>query len=212
MGKRAIIYTSLVLMMAINSVFGQDKPVSSVEKKQRNRQWDLFLNFSDRGTGAGLKLFYDLENKDSKLGFGFMITGVRGKGEYIYYDPYYNPFYPYRKVTSKFFTVIIPFTVSLKKPVLREEISSDFRPFIIGEIGPVYGIAFPRGGGFSKSLSRGKGQLTLGVFTGFGIEFGNEQDRVYGITLGFHYMWFPDMLGERQDYPGFDIRFNFINN
>ena len=211
MVKYKIILTWLVLLMSINSVFAQDKPAGSVEKKQRNRQYDLFLNFSDRGTGIGLKLFYDLENKDSKLGFGVMITGVRSKSEYIYYD-IYNPFYPYRKVGSNFFTMIIPFTVSLKKPVLREEISSDFRPFIIGEAGPVYGIAFPKGYGLSKNLSLGKGQVTLGIFTGFGIEFGNEQDRVYGITLGFHYIWFPDILGERQDYPGFDIRFNFISN
>ena len=209
MVKRTIIFTLLVLMMATNNAFGQDKPASGVEKKQRNRQSDIFLNFSDRGTGAGLKLFYDLENEDSKLGFGFMIAGVRGKGEYIYYDPY-NYYYPYRKVGSKFFTMIIPFTVSLKKRILREAISSDFRPFIIGETGPVYGIAFPKGKGFFKNLSLGKGQITLGFFAGFGIEFGNEQERVYGITLGFHYMWFPDMLGERQDYPGFYIRFNFI--
>jgi len=210
-GKHTIIFTLLVLMMAINSAIGQDKPASSVEKKQRDRQWDIFLNFSDRGTGAGLKLFYDLENKDSKLGFGFMIAGVRGKGEYIYYDPY-NYYYPYRKVGSKFFTMIIPFTVSLKKPVFREDITSDFRPFIIGETGPVYGIAFPKGNGFFKNIRLGKGQLTLGAFVGFGIEFGNEQERVYGVTLGFHYMWFPEYLGERQDYPGFDIRFNFISN
>lgn len=212
MGKRIIIFTALVLMMAINGVFSQDKPASSVGKEQRNRQLDLFLNFSDRGTGAGVKLFYDLENKDSKLGFGFMIAGMRGKSEYVYYD-YTNPYYIYpQKVGSKFFTVIIPFTVSLKKPVLREDITSDFRPFIIGEAGPVYGIAFPKGNGFFKNIRLGKGQLTLGAFAGFGIEFGNEQDRVYGITLGFHYMWFPEYLGERQDYPGFDIRFNFISN
>ena len=78
-------------IVLIISVFGYDMAAAQDDeiKFDRNRQLDFYLNISDKGTGAGFKLFYDLMNRESKLGFGLMITGVRGENEYLYYDPYY---------------------------------------------------------------------------------------------------------------------------
>ncbi|MFC1555112.1 hypothetical protein ACFL7D_10785, partial [candidate division KSB1 bacterium] len=161
--------------------------------------------------GGGLKFLRKLNDSDNSFGYGFIIGNIRGSKEAVVYDPYYyDPYFPYKKVGNEYFTLVVPISVSLKKRLFKNAIESDMRPYIVGEAGPVYGIAFPNTGKFTRSFSKGKGQVTLGAFVGFGVDFGEEAGRTYGITIGFHYMRFLEPLGERRDYPGFDIRLSFI--
>ena len=204
----SIICSMLVFAAPFNPVFGQERPEGAAEKLQRQRQLDFFIDISDEGIGAGLKIYYDTLDKDTKLGFGFLFTGVRGEEEAIVFDPFTG--IPHR-VGRKFFTVLAPFNFSIKRRLFRERVASNLRPFIVAEAGPVWGIAFPTANGFSNGIKKGKGQLSAGAFMGFGIEFGDKKTREYGLTLGVHYIKFPHALGERSEYLGIDVRFSFLN-
>ena len=233
--KRRISSVCMVIVaMSAGNLFGQQNSSENVPqdiiKFKRPRQTVIFFNVSESGMGVGLKMYYQAINQDTKIGYGFMIGGVRGENESIYVDPY-DPFgYP-RKIGNDFFTIMVPLNVSIKHRLFREAIESTMRPFIVAEVGPVWGIAFPSrdlnaGNGspnpspfnlkndysFGKKLRKGKGQLSVGLFAGFGVEFGSEETKQLGFTLGFHYIKFPDALGERAEYMGINLRFSFLTN
>ena len=107
--------------------------------------------------------------------------------------------------------MMVPLTVGIKRRLWRDAIESDFRPFVIAEAGPVFGIAFPTGHGFARNIKKGQGQITAGIFAGFGIDFGDANQKTYGITIGGHFIPFFKNLGEEDTYFGLDIRFNFLN-
>ena len=206
MKTRIAVFSLLVMTLAPGGALSQPKPPGEVRMAGRQRQTDFFINVAETGIGAGLKFYYDAFNQDTKLGFGLLVSGVRGKDEFVYIDIYGFP----QRSGTEFFTMIVPMNVTLKRRLFRESIESNMRPFIVGEAGPVWGIAFPRNFGFRESISKGKGQISVGGFVGFGIEFGEEEAHEYGFTLGFHYIKFPDALGERAEYAGVDFRISFL--
>ena len=188
-------------------------PLSAQETKiaHKKRKSEFYFNISDRGTGVGVRLLYDREKKIDTIGYGILIAGIRGEKEYIYSNPYSYYSYP-EKRGSKFFTIVTPVTATYKKYVFTESIQPNLRPYINFDVGPVYGISFPKGvGGFSKSMSKGKGQITAGAFIGFGVDIYAGSGGMYGASLLYQYYRFPTVLGERKEYAGMALRLSFIS-
>ena len=206
--KHIFIFVVLLSFAASIPAVGQEKSTLGVEKFRDKRMLDFFLNLSSVGTGVGAKMHFTTDNPDLRYSFGFQIGGVRGENEYSYIDPYT---YNYYRGNRQFFTMMVPFTFGFKRRVWRDDIESDFRPFFLAEAGPVFGISFPTGDGFSHGLKSGRGQITGGGFIGFGIDFGKETERTFGVTLGIHFINFPETLGEKKGYNGFFLRLNYLN-
>ncbi|MFC1477525.1 hypothetical protein ACFL6L_03555 [candidate division KSB1 bacterium] len=200
-----MILTACFLFSAVAA--GQGIRPGEVEKVKAPRMADFFVNLSSTGTGIGLKVHYQTADRDTRISLGVQLSGIRGEDDYTYFD-YYT--YTYRKKSS-FFTLVMPVTAAVKRRIWRESIEDNFRPFLIAEAGPAYGISFPTRYKFSKNFNKGKGQVTLGAFLGFGVDFGSQAERTYGVTLGYSIMPFAEKLGEKKKYKGFVIRFNFLN-
>lgn len=201
--QRLIVVLVAALAMSVPAFAQEDQKTVAMFK-----QSDIFINLSSTGTGAGFKIHFPTNNQDVRYSLGLQISGVRGENEYTYYDPY--SYYP-RKGGSNYFTLIVPMTVGVKKRLWREKIDPSIRPFVALDAGPVYGVAFPRLHGIGRSVNKGQGQITGGAYLGIGVEFGNEDERTYGVTIGVHVFGFPETLGEKANYNGFDLRLNFLN-
>jgi hypothetical protein len=218
---KKILCAIIIIAFGFSSAYGQDDSDLGVEKIRKPKMSDFYIDLSATGTGAGFKIHYQTNNPDLQLNLGVQIGGVRGENEYAYIN-YNSPGGYFQKGGRKFFTLISPVSFGIKKRLWRESIESDFRPFMVGEIGPVFGVAFPTGKRdpedpyspdipFGESLDRGKGQVTAGGFLGFGVDLGNPGERIYGLTLGFHFYNFLETLGESKSYNGFELRINFLN-
>lgn len=216
--RKSIFVVLIVSFISLTGTsYSQVNPSNSIQKEKRPKQADFFFNISDTGIGGGLKILYTALNEDTKMGYGFMISGVRGENESVVVDPF-DPFGIPRKIGNNFFTLIVPVNFTIKRRILRDAIDSNMRPFITAEAGPIFGIAFPNRdeNGFNYSfgtkLGKGKGQLSGNLFAGFGVEIGSPDTREFGITFGFHYIRFPNALGERKEYAGVDLRFSFLSS
>lgn len=208
----------IILLIPLSGTsYSQDNIPDNVTKEKSPKQADFFFNINDSGIGAGIKILYSALNPDTKIGYGFMISGIRGENEAIVVDPF-DPFGFPQKVGNNFFTLVIPVNFTIKKRLFRDTIASNMRPFVVGEAGPVWGVAFPNRDAnevdysLGKKLGKGKGQLSGNVFAGFGVEIGSPDTREFGLTIGFHYMRFPSALGERKDYAGVNLRFSFLSS
>lgn len=218
--KIRVIFVTLLaaLLIPLSGIsYSQDNSPDNIKKEKRPKQSDFFFNISDSGMGAGIKILYSALNPDTKIGYGFMIAGIRGQSEAVVvnlYDPYGYP----QKVGNNFFTLVIPVNFTIKKRLFRDAIDSNMRPFIMGEAGPVWGVAFPNrdangiNNSFGKKMGKGKGQLSGNLFAGFGVEIGSTETREIGLMVGFHYMKFANPLGERREYAGVDLRFSFLSS
>jgi len=207
--KSRIAVFAMILLIVFSSVAtGQEMKGMSVERQDDRKTADLYLNLSSSGTGAGFRVYFYSINPETKVSLGIQVSGVRGENEYTYFDPYT---YSYYRGNRNFFTLMAPMTIGIKHRMWKNEIESDFRPYVMAEVGPVFGIAFPAGEGFNHGFRKGQGQLTGGAFFGFGVDFGDQTQRTFGVSIGMHYIAFPESLGEKKTYKGFDVRFSILN-
>ncbi len=208
MKKHTKIFTVLFMVLIAFPVIAQDISESPIERIERERNAVVFVNFSTEGAGLGLKMMYNAFNQDTQIGYSFSFNGVRGEDEFRFIDPFTGNIVTNRK----FFTTVVPLTISVKRRLFRDKIAPNFRPFLEVDAGPVWGYSFKTTGGFFSGTKKGKGQVSLGTFAGFGVEFGRPDTQKFSLTLGFHYYRFPDTLGEKRDFKGLDIRIGFIKD
>jgi hypothetical protein len=201
-----IVLTVMLCFLIFTSANAQEENKEAVIKE--SKQSDIFLNLSTKGFGGGYKRHYQYRNEDTKISFGILIAKMHEEEEYAYYDYYYG----YIKKRPDFFLLSVPIIVGVKKRLWREKIDDSLRPFLIGEIGPVLGLQFPRGGGFTENLTKMQIRPTVRAFLGMGLEFGDVKERSFGISFGAHVMEFFQKFGETKSYSGIDFRFNFIKN
>jgi len=174
----------------------------------KGKEGEFFISATMTGAGIGFKLRKSIINDVTLLTLDFQIGGARGEKEAVYYYPYYG----YVKTGRNFFTFFIPFYIGLQRRLFKEDIESNFRPFIIGEIGPVFGVSFPTTHSFGTNLKKGRGQPTVGGFFGIGIEFGPEEEgnSAYSFSAGYRILAFLDKLGEKKDYSSFALRLGWV--
>ncbi len=208
MKKYTKVFTVLLIVLVAFPVIAQDTSKSSIERTKREKNAVVFVNFSTEGAGLGLKMLYNAYNQDTQIGYSFSFNGVRGEDEFRFIDPFTGNIITNRR----FFTTVVPLTISIKRRLFRDKIAPNFRPFIEVDAGPVWGYAFNTTNGFFSGTKKGKGQVSLGGFTGFGVEFGQQEIQKFSVTLGFHFYRFPDTLGEKQEFKGLDIRIGFIKD
>ena len=113
--------------------------------------------------------------------------------------------------------VLIPMFFGFQKRIFRESIEENFRPFLDFEFGPVLGLRFPVGHGFTGNIRRGRTALTLGGFIGAGVEAGDRTKNVFSFTLGYRVAHFfkkivdvPDPDANEQNFSAFVIRFGMV--
>ena len=208
MKKHTKVFTVLCMVLVAFPVIAQDTSESSVEKIERERNAIVFVNFSTEGAGLGLKMMYNAYNQDTQIGYSFSFNGVRGEDEFRFVDPFTGNIITNRR----FFTTVVPLTFTIKRRLFRDKIAPNLRPFLEVDPGPVWGYAFRTTDGFFSGMKNRKGQVSLGAFAGFGVEFGQQDIQKFSLTLGFHYYRFPDILGEKREFKGLDIRFGFIKD
>ncbi len=206
MKYKNIILTVLLCLLFFTSANAQEENNEQIVKG--SKQSDIFLNLSTRGFGGGYKRHFQYRNEDTKLSFGIQVAKMHEDEQYSYYDPYWG----YIRQRPDYFLLSVPIIAGIKMRLWREQIDESLRPFIIAEVGPVLGLEFPRGGGFTENLTKMTIRPTVRGFFGIGLEFGDTKDRSFGITFGGHVMEFFENFGPRKSYSGIDFRFNFIKN
>ncbi|MCP4725252.1 MAG: hypothetical protein GY863_09460 [bacterium] len=206
MNYKNLVLTVLLCFLVITSANAQEE--DREQSIKGSKQSDIFLNLSTKGFGGGYKRHFEFRNQDTKLSFGVQVAKMHEPEAYAYYDPYFG----YIRQNPEFFLLSVPIIVGVKKRLWRDKIEDSLRPFIIGEVGPVFGLEFPRGGGFTENLTKLQVLPTVRAFLGIGLEFGDTDERSFGVTFGVHVMEFFDKFGPTKSYSGIDFRFNFIKN
>lgn len=172
-------------------VLGTGLLVSPSTTSAQGHNYEFFLSITSTGGGAGAKLRWDTHSdwmKSVSIEFG----GVRGAKEFTVIDYYYG--YPY-KINQTRYIVLTPVLFGLSHTIFKNAIENNIRPFVIGEVGPVFGARFPVGHGLAGNFNRGQTGLTVGGFLGAGIEIGSGKSNVFCITVGYRYARFFKKLG-----------------
>ena len=211
-------FTTIILLFAfIAPSYGkQDYLQEGKKAKDSNTQsvrygtkeGELFVTASMTGASVGFKYRKPIINEVTLLVFDIQISSARGEKEAVYIDPYYG--YPI-KTGREYVTFFMPFHIGIQRRVFKDDIEANFRPFVIAELGPVFGVSFPTKYNFGTNLKKGRGMPTLGAYVGLGVEFGSEEDSSsYAFGAGYRILSFFEKLGEKKDYSSFTLKIGWV--
>jgi len=177
----------------------------------QNHNYELFLSITTSGGGAGMKVRWGIQSKWIKT-LSLELGGVRSESEFPLYDPYYG----YAKIGQQRYILLTPLYFGLQRVIFEAAIENNVRPFLVGEVGPVFGAWFPVGYGFKENIKRGTTGLAFGSFLGAGVEIGSNKRNKFTLSAGFRYIGFPKRLGDQatgaKEFNAFLIRFGFITS
>jgi len=190
---------------------GKGGKLSKTERenvKYGKKEGELFVMASMTGASVGFKFRKPIINDVTLLILDIQFCSARGEKEAVYIDPYYG--YPV-KTGREFVTFFIPFQVGIQRRMFKDDIEANFRPFVIMELGPVFGVSFPTKYNFGTNLKKGRGMPTIGGFVGLGVEFGSEKEgSSYAFGAGYRLLSFFDKLGEKKDYSSFTLKIGWV--
>lgn len=180
--------TIVFLLSCYIESLGQLEPFEEFNPKKKD--WEFYVTFSTIGGGAGSKVKWG-DRESIQNFFSFEVSGVRGEDEYTtyVYDPSYYGYRPI-KVNQRRYMLLVPLMFGMQKRLLKDSIENNFRPFLDFEAGPVVGIKFPVGYGFSNNVEKGRMGLTLGGFLGLGVEIGEVKNNAYVFSIGYRFAHF----------------------
>lgn len=216
MKKIIIILSSLMLIGSYSLSLCQIEEDDELDPKKKD--WEIYIAFSTHGGGAGSKFKWGNRENLQKY-FSFEISGIRGKDEYVYYDPYS---YSYPQVIRSRYMFIIPTFFGFQKRILKNTIEQNFRPYLDFEFGPIFGFRFPVTHGFTGNIKRGRIAVTMGGFAGIGVEGGDVTKNVFSFSMGYRIAYFFKEIAKvpntgqnflesnNQNFNAFVIRFGLI--
>ena len=166
----------------------QDKNSNTQSVRYGTKEGELFVTASMTGASVGFKYRKPIINDVTLLVFEVQVSSARGEKEAVYIDPYYG--YPI-KTGREYITFFMPFHIGIQRRMFKDDIEANFRPFVLAELGPVFGVSFPTKHNFSTNLKKGRGMPTIGGYLGLGVEFGSEEDSSsYAFGAGYRILSF----------------------
>ncbi len=163
------------------------------------------LAYSLLETGSGLGLFYELPVEGFfHLGLGFDVFMLRDNNQIDYTNPYTG--YPsvYGKENNVF---LFDLMFTAKKRLLADRVDDSFRPFLIGAVGPVFGMNFPEADRDAEGIKlKDQYRWTAAALIGIGLDADVDGKYFFGFRTQYRFMPFSKQLGERKDHSMIDIR------
>ena len=162
------------------------------------------LAFSLLETGSGLGFFYELPVEGYfHLGLGFDAFMLRDRNEVNYFNSFGQPAV-YGKENNVFLFDLM-FTV--KKRLFVDTVDDSFRPFLIGAVGPVFGMNFPESDREIQGIKlENQYRWTAAAIFGIGLDADVDGKYFFGFRAQYRVMPFFEKLGERKDHSMIDIR------
>lgn len=159
--------------------------------------------FSIMETGFGLGAFYETPFlNDLHFGLSLDIIKIRDKDQIELTDPFTGYTYTFNKKNDVY---LFNLMISAKKRLFSGSFDDSFRPYLIGLIGPVYGINYPEDEN-GKDLSNPHQWIIAGAI-GVGLDADFQGGFYGGLRTQYRFMPFSKRIGERQDHSMIDIRF-----
>jgi len=142
--------------------------------------------FSIMETGSGLGGFYEIPIQNfMHITYTLNAIMLRDKNQIETFNPITgNPVTLNRKNNVFLFDLMI----SLKKRLFPRSFDDSFRPYIVGAVGPVYGVNFPEDD-FGKELPTKDGWV-LSWGLGFGIDVDINESVYGGLRTQYRFMTF----------------------
>ena len=177
----------------IQMTYSQDNTLFKSQAKT-----EVGLVFSMAETGSGFGIFMALPtNIFYHIGITADVYFLRDSKQINYTD-----YYGYQRVINKENDVyIFDLMATLKKRLFAEDIHDDFRPFITGGLGPVFGINFPE----DDRLPNQK-ELTFGGFVGVGADITTSEKFFISVCTQYRIFPFFNPLGEATNHSMFEMQ------
>ncbi|MFC2089108.1 hypothetical protein ACFLSX_05850 [Calditrichota bacterium] len=200
--KKIFQYTLILIIVFTISSYAQ---YESNDDPYHSRYAGFGFTMAETGTGLGGMMAWPIM-PSTHLGVSLGVYFLRDKNEFTYYNPYY---YGYPQTVNKENNVyLFDFMVSMKRRFFASDLDESFRPFLIGGVGPYYGMNFPE---FDRDLQGNKTKdeyaWALGGFFGAGADI--DASGTYFVSVRFQYRVIPfaEQIGQRKNHSMFEIRF-----
>ncbi len=191
-------------------------PLVTADTTPHSHIYGLDILFSNNGFGLGF--FYRKEYTRTIQGFATLaISEAKDDNEVEQFDPYSYQMYVPGKI-NRF--LIFPLTFGVQYRLFSDDIMDNFRPYVMGGVGPAVVLSSPYSKEFFSSLGSAQAHWTFNGFVGAGAFFGNESGNVMG--LSFRYYFLPvthgipslqdlqsNVVGSKSQFGGFFISLNF---
>ena len=160
--------------------------------------------FSIMETGSGLGGFYEIPIQNfMHITYTLNAIMIRDKNQIDSYDPITGNPRTYNKKNSVF---LFDLMISLKKRLFPRSFDDSFRPYIIGAVGPVYGVNFQVNDFNNEELPTIDGWV-ISWSLGLGIDVDLNEGIYGGLRTQYRFMPFDKKIGETKDHSMIDIRF-----
>lgn len=175
-----------------------------LEPPQHGTEYGIGFTLAMGGFGLGGYYRYALPGYMG-LGASADFYMMRDDKEYEIYDPYSNFYYQLNKINRLFF---IPIHVELKKRLFPNDIEDNFRPYLVGGAGGVFGMNFPRktqveGGDYPR---KNEFRFTVDFYFGFGVDITTNEDYYFSIRPQIRFVQFAQSIAGDRNHSTFEIR------
>jgi len=167
------------------------------------------FSFTMAEAGSGLGGFYDWPIlTDTHLGVSLGAYFLRDKNQISYQD-YYGYYYEYGKENNVY---LFDFMVSLKRRFFASDLDKSLRPFLVGGIGPYYGMNYPEyDTDLAGNLTKDEFAWALGGYVGAGVDIDASANFYLGIRFNYRVIPFTERIGERKNHSMIELRFEIGN-
>ena len=179
-------YIVVILILVANFAFAvgtQINPDPKMPKKEPRNKWGVGVIYSDKGYGIAGSYYAPISNSsDFYLNLG--ITGVSDNREFEFYD-YYGNSYIDGKVNRVF---LIPLNIGVQHYMFKEDIESDFKPFVSIGATPALVLTNPYDKAYFKAFGYFNSAFAMGGYVGAGFEYQQSKNIAFSLNLRYYYL------------------------
>ena len=174
-----------------------------------SKAWGADLLVSNGGFGLGM--FYRHAYSEDISGFiDLSFSEAKDDDEKDFVDFYGRIVTPGK--INRF--MVIPLFAGIQQRLFKEDIVSNFRPYISAAAGPTILYVFPADQEYFTAIGNGHPAFTAGGYVGLGAYFGSEPSNLLGLNLRYYVIPYPSgiesMRGvQKKQFGGFYITLNF---
>lgn len=195
-----ILYMSIFLILITTGLHAQ---LEDNENEYDKRNVGFAFSMAETGTGLGAYIAWPIFH-NTHLGMSLGAYFIRDAGEYPYYDYYYGRYITVGKENNVY---LFDFMVTMKRRFFESDLDPSLRPFLVGGVGPYYGMNFPE---FDLDPQGNKNydqySWALGGFFGMGVDIDASDNYFVSIRFQYRVIPFVEKIGERKNHSMFEIR------
>lgn len=193
----------LIILFTVNSYAQYDD-----ENEYHTRYAGFAFTMAETGSGIGGLMAWPIMS-NTHLGVSLGAYFLRDEDEFTYYSPYY--YYP-QTINKENNVYLFDFMVSVKRRFFASDLDESFRPFLVGGLGPYYGMNFPE---YDVDLegneTKNEYAWALGGYFGAGADIDASGNYFLSIRFQYRVIPFVEVIGQRKNHSMFEIRFEVGN-